>query len=321
MEVKGIRLVGAAEVDRQRRAEVAAELRAAIYATADSLLTQSQPQIVALATPPAARAPIVEKIARSASVRALVVETPMANSLADAHRMVDSCEGAGIRLIVAHPLRFCPEFTELKRAVKSGELGRLKSLQGFCFGNLLDQGPHLLDLVCWLADGQRAQSALSQPDATLHQIEFESGLRATLETEPLDPPSDLTVDPQRPVRIVAVGTQGVAEARAGGDLNGSPGDYQVAKAALYDELRDALLSGGGHRNDWHDALRSFELLAACGQSAVEGTMTSWPLNPDRDALARLGSHFQRGVSPGSVAEVVRTRLIPSQWRAPNPRPV
>jgi predicted dehydrogenase len=327
VSIEGIQLVGAADVDAQRRAQAAGELHVPVFAAADALLTQAQPNVVVLATGPAARMPIVEQIVRFKSVRALVVEKPMAASLAEANRLVDLCEAAGIRLVIGHQLRFCPEFTALKRAVDAGEIGRLESLQGFCFGNLLDQGTHLLDMICWLAGAARAQWVMSQscgdreilarqaagrparwsdpahpaPAWMVHQIGFENGLRATLETGPLHQRSGVFIDDWLQKRITAIGSQGMAEAQTAGffkiltngsswkQVDGSLAGYQAATAALHEELRDVLATGGSHRNDWHDTLRSFKLLAACAQSAVDGSLTTLPIDPERDTLAELGA--------------------------------
>jgi len=353
LAIEGIQLVGAAELNGKRRAAAAAELHVPVYATADSLLSQSQPAIVVLATPAAGRAPLTDEVVRCPSVRALVVEKPMARSLVEAHRLVDSSEAAGIRLVVGHQLRFCAEFTALKQAIDAGDLGQIEWLRGVCFGNFLDQGPHLLDMICWLAGARRPLWVMSQacsdrdvlsrhapgcapawtdaahpaPPWMVHQIGFEGGLRATLETGPLYQRSGVFVDDWLQKRIMAVGSDGIAEAQSaayfkllrGGSawkqIDGSLAAYHSATQTLHEELRDVLASGGSHRNDWHDTLRSFELLVACAESAVDGSLSTFPLDPQRDSLRELAQTTQRRVGRPS-----RTASMPPGLRPGDARP-
>ena len=55
----------------------------------------------------------------------VLVEKPIAPTLADADAMIQAAEEAGKRLFVAHVLRFFPEFAFVKQALESGEYGRL----------------------------------------------------------------------------------------------------------------------------------------------------------------------------------------------------
>jgi predicted dehydrogenase len=352
LALDGIALVGAAELNRDRREAAAAELRVAVYATASALLAQSLPEIVVLATPLAGRKPLADEVVRCPGVRALVVETPMAQSLVEAHRLVDSSEAAGIRLIVGHPLRFCQEFTALTDAVAAGHLGQIEWLRGVSFGSLLDQGPHLLDIICWLAGHYRPQWVVSQscgdhdllsrhaphvthrdgaaraaPPRMVHQIGFEGGLLATLETGTMHCGSGVVVNDPPQQRIIAIGSEGMAEAKSAGyyriladrrdpeQIEGSLAGYQSATRRLHEELRDALVSGGAHRNDWHDTLRSFELLLACAESAVDGSRATFPLDPNRDSLSMLALTAQNRVGPRSRPAAMPPEPQPANLRA------
>ena len=54
----------------------------------------------------------------------VLVEKPLALTLADADALVDAAERTDKIVMVAHVLRFWPEYVELQRLVASGELGR-----------------------------------------------------------------------------------------------------------------------------------------------------------------------------------------------------
>jgi predicted dehydrogenase len=347
--VDEIALVGVVDADPARRAAVGGDLGVPTFATLASLLVHGPPHIVVLAIPASGRLPLVELAVQCRGVRALVLEKPMAHRLAEARRIVGLCEDAGVRLVVGHQLRFCPEFVALRDAVDRGELGRLSSLAGWCYGNLLDQGPHLLDLVCWLAGDRKALWVMSQqcsdpdtlrrftagsvprwdsaahpaPPWMVHQVAFEDGLRATIETGPLHQRSGVFVDDWLQKRMMAVGSEGLAEAQAAGyfrilrdgsarrELPGTLAEYQAATRRFHEELRDVVLRGGTHRNDARGALRSLELVVACAQSAADGSIATWPLDPERDPIAELserrgGQPLPAG-RPGSAAPDVAPR--------------
>jgi predicted dehydrogenase len=260
----------------------------------------------------------------------------MARNLAEAGRILALGEATGMRVVVGHQLRFCPEFVALKEAIEGGEIGRPTALSGWCYGNLLDQGPHLLDMACWLAGSRPALWVMSQqcadraalerfaagsaprwedaahpaPPWMVHHIAFEGGLRATLETGPLYQRSAHFVDDWLQKRVRVLGADGMAEAQAAGyfrlrrhgaggrELAGTLAGYQGATRAFHEALRDAVLHGGPHRNDGRDALRAFELLVACAQSAADGSIATWPLDGGRDPLVELAA--PRGSENGRV---------------------
>ena len=131
------------------------------YAGFGELLEGAAPELLVIAVPPAGRVALVEEAVGS-SVRGIVVEKPFALRLSEAERMTEVCEAGGVLLAVCHQLRFCPEFVELRRAVESGELGEVRLIQASGFGNLLDQGPHLIDAARWMAGDRRVLSVMSQ---------------------------------------------------------------------------------------------------------------------------------------------------------------
>lgn len=59
--------------------------------------------------------------------RHVMVEKPMALRFEDASRMCEQAERAGRVLMVAHVLRFMPEYSQLSALVRSGRLGRVRS--------------------------------------------------------------------------------------------------------------------------------------------------------------------------------------------------
>ncbi len=109
-------------------------------------------------------------------------EKPLALNMNDANAMVAGAEQAGVYLMVGHCLRFWPEYAELERVVRSGELGKLMSLEmarragrpGYtkgdwvadpsrCLGAALDLHIHDADFINHLFGLPRAVTSCGSP--------------------------------------------------------------------------------------------------------------------------------------------------------------
>ncbi len=316
-EVEGVSLGGVADLAEPRRARAHAELGVPAYADAVELLAAVDPEIVVVATPHNVRGELVGRIATAPPVRAIVVEKPLALSMAEAEGMVAAADRAGVQLMVGYQLRFVPHFVALKEAIDSGELGTIEFIRALSYGHLLDQGPHLIDAARCLTGGRRVLWAMSQrgaaltpaaapgdrdglvdqiPAWTTHHLGLEGGIRCALETGPLHQRSDRfgqggeEIDDYLDKRLTVVGSRGVAQFVTGGDLRiltesdqgwrthpGGIDRYLSANRLLHEEVRDSLLHGTPHRTDAHDSLDSLEGLLACVQSATEGDAVTLPL--------------------------------------------
>ncbi|MFL5907142.1 MAG: Gfo/Idh/MocA family protein, partial [Solirubrobacterales bacterium] len=243
-EVDGVDLGGMVDLAAERCERAQAELGVPAYAETGELLSGIRPEIVVVATPHDVRSEVVEEIAASDFVRAIVVEKPLALTMAEAESMVETCDGAGVQLSVGYQLRFVPHFIALQEAVDSGELGTIEFIRASSYGHLLDQGPHLIDAARCLTGDRRVLWAMSQrggaltpaqapgdrdgllpdlPAWTTHNLALEGGIRCTLETGPLHQRSDRfgqgsdEIDDYLDKRLTVVGSRGVAQFVTGGD--------------------------------------------------------------------------------------------------------
>lgn len=80
----------------------------------------------------------------------VLCEKPLATTLPDARDMVTACERRGVPLMMAHPVRFSPVLTELRRAVAAGTLGALQACVGRNNGRIPLGGPS------WFTEPARA---------------------------------------------------------------------------------------------------------------------------------------------------------------------
>lgn len=95
----------------------------------------------------------------------VVCEKPMALDLADADRMIAAAQRAGVGLMVAHCIRFWPEYAYLRDLVRDGALGRLTSLNLTRYGEFPTWSSEN-----WLADP--AKSGGGALDMHIHDTDF-----------------------------------------------------------------------------------------------------------------------------------------------------
>jgi len=67
----------------------------------------------------------------AAAGKHVLCEKPMALCVEDAKAMVSACDRAGVIFMVAHVLRFWPEYVAAKKLLDSGELGRVRALSAY----------------------------------------------------------------------------------------------------------------------------------------------------------------------------------------------
>jgi UDP-N-acetyl-2-amino-2-deoxyglucuronate dehydrogenase len=194
----GARLVVVGRSDPARVEETAAQFGVPCLVDYTALLARDDVDAVCICTPSGLHAQ--QTIAAAQAGKHVLVEKPIALTLADADAMITACAQAGVRLGVALQRRTEPEFQRVRAAIAAGELGRLvlgsmtmpyMRLQSYYDsadwrgtwaldggGALMNQGIHLVDLLLWLMGDATEVRATA---ATLtHAIEVEDCITATL---------------------------------------------------------------------------------------------------------------------------------------------
>jgi UDP-N-acetylglucosamine 3-dehydrogenase len=114
----------------------------------------------------------------AAAGKHVLCEKPMAVTLAEADAMIDACRVAGVRLMIAHVLRFWPEYLAVVELVRAGRIGRLRQVA--C--QRLSQGPGWNDNTSWFLDPARGGGAVR--DMAIHDydvINWMAGLPAEVQ--------------------------------------------------------------------------------------------------------------------------------------------
>jgi predicted dehydrogenase len=159
----GAQLGGVFDIDISKAAALASD--ALVFSTLAELISSPDIDAVIVSTPPDTHAEIA--VAAMNAGKHVLVEKPMANSLAACRTMIEVSRKSNRVLTVGFNHRYFPAVKDLRHAVTSGEIGTLSYVRGFAGhtglsefkspwmyskdvmggGALLDNGIHMIDLV------------------------------------------------------------------------------------------------------------------------------------------------------------------------------
>jgi predicted dehydrogenase len=109
-------------------ADVARRARVPLYRTLTECLAQDRPDGIVLATPNAMH--VEQALECIAAGVAVLVEKPIAHTLAEGKRLVEAAERANAKLLVGHHRLHSPILHKAVEIVKSGILGRIVGVMG-----------------------------------------------------------------------------------------------------------------------------------------------------------------------------------------------
>ena len=121
----GTRLV--AVTGGRRALRLAGDYYVDLEASLESLLARPDVDAVVLATPPDGHG--TEAVAAARAGKHILVEKPMANSVADCRRMVEAADAAGVRLALVSQHRWRPAPAAAKRVIEEGRLGEIRMIR------------------------------------------------------------------------------------------------------------------------------------------------------------------------------------------------
>ena len=114
-------LVGFHSLDQDQIDRLIAQHGGRTFATLDALLEAVD--VVDICTPTHLHHEMVLQAA--ARGRHIICEKPLARTAAQGEALVAACRQAGVKLLVAHVVRFFPEYAQAKAMVERGEIGRV----------------------------------------------------------------------------------------------------------------------------------------------------------------------------------------------------
>ncbi len=164
-QASGVRCEACADIDRERADAFAAEHGLRAHYEPMEMLELEAPDIVAIVTREGPRAELT-RICAEKRTTAIIAEKPMARTLDEAREMVEVCEANGTVLTVCHQMTFSREFELLRECIGAGEIGDVRFLRAVSYGQLMEQGPHLVDMVLWLREGHEVARVMGQAEDT-----------------------------------------------------------------------------------------------------------------------------------------------------------
>ncbi len=149
-------------------------------------------------------------LACAAAGKHVVVEKPMAPTLAECDRMIDACDRAGVKLMYAEELCFAPKYVRLKQLADEGAFGDVFLIKqsekhdgphGDWFwdtdrsggGVMLDMGCHGIEFARWMLGKPAIKSVYADLKTSMHAdktkgddtsiviVDFEGGATAYIE--------------------------------------------------------------------------------------------------------------------------------------------
>ncbi len=338
IEAEKINVVAACDINAEGGREQAAALGCSFYTDYRQMLSEVKPDAAVIVTPHPLHPPMAIDCFRAGCH--VLTEKPMAIDVASADRMIEEAERSDRVLAINFQLRFRPAVEKARALVAAGELGPLVrtlsvepwyrtaayyrtatwrakwSSEGG--GVLMNQAPHTLDLLCYLAG--MPVKVWGQVRTRYHAIEVEDTAQAMLEY-PNGAPGFLTVSTVEAgvkPRLQIVGEKGTLELAGNAltvyrntpssrehmltspEMFGNPEttvettefEPGAAHRPVYRDFAAAICEGRAPRADGREGRMSLELANAIVLSSVRQAPVTLPL--DRAAFSTLLGELQAG---------------------------
>jgi predicted dehydrogenase len=272
-----------------------------------AMIREQQPELVDIVTPPTIRAAIVE-LALAAGAPALLIEKPIALTPSESRRLAEL--GRDRLIAVNTQYQWMPHWRRFWDLLAGGGLGEVRLLRASTGCNLLEQGPHILDLALKAAalaglpapewalaacDGVERFGQTPVPADTSATIGL-GAARLHLNAGPSAPvvPGERVIWFQQQVEVIGdrgrlwvslnPGWRLWRDGRFEAGPTAWPRNDGEAQAALFAHLRDTLRAGG---DAWRQfptrvevAARNADIMFGCYASALGGGRVAlggeWP---------------------------------------------
>jgi predicted dehydrogenase len=197
-EMPGVKLVGVADPDPKQASFVENILGCPAVTDTDALIALGA-DAVTIAAPTHMHHEIALKcIARGLHV---MVEKPIASSVAEGRDIIAAARRAGVTLMVGHVERFNPAVQAIKEAIRGEDILSIAITRVGPFpprmsnvGVVIDLAVHDIDLICWFTESsivevqpQLSSAKAEREDIALLQFRTASGVLAHINTNWLTP--------------------------------------------------------------------------------------------------------------------------------------
>ena len=156
-------LLAACDLDENRLHTVGARHGVSnLYRNMAEMIERERPQLVDIVTPPTIRTETVEA-AVAAGARNILIEKPIALRPSESRRLAELSRRSGCFIAVNTQYQWMPHWRRFWRLIGEGRLGEVRTIRCSTRTNILEQGPHVIDLALRAA----ALGRLPQPQWVL----------------------------------------------------------------------------------------------------------------------------------------------------------
>jgi predicted dehydrogenase len=208
-DMPGVEVVGVADSDPVRVAQLTSGRTFPGFAAVQSLLSSARPDLVSVVVPTGMHEEV--SLACIAAGAAVLVEKPIAGTMESAARIARAAESCGSVLTVGHIERFNPAVVELKARLDAGQGGRVLQIRARRVGPfphrirdvgvIHDLAPHDIDIMRYLlgdevervyAEAQRRINTDNE-DIFIGMLHFAGGALGVLDINWLTPTKERTL--------------------------------------------------------------------------------------------------------------------------------
>ena len=161
-DLPDVELVAVADADPATAERVGRSFGVAVFTDPVALLETARPDLVSIAAPTMEHLPVA--LATIAHGVHLLVEKPLAFTVAEGRQIIAAAHAAGVTLAVGHVERYNPALTELKARLTAGALGRVFQMHAQRLGPfparvrdvgvVVDLATHDVDIMRYLSGAE-----------------------------------------------------------------------------------------------------------------------------------------------------------------------
>lgn len=239
--------------------------------------------------------------------------------LSEADQMIDACRASGTKLAIAHQRRFYPGWTEARRLISKGAVGKPTMVTGYVVDGLLNTGSHVVDGMRYVLGDPQAEwvmGALERKtnrwerdvpieDCCLGLTSFVGGTQALLQVDltAYSSADHFTVQGAEGLLMVAPdclrligadnidgevhGTPWSAQTKSAAGTVGFEDYFHIAYTAQAQGLKAWLDGEADYRSEGTQTRHAVEIMMALYQSAREGEVTRLPLTEQAYPLSAM----------------------------------
>jgi len=198
LKTQGVKLIAVCDIVEEKAREKAEKYGCEYYTDLEEMLKRDDIDCVSICTPSSLHPEMAILAAKYG--KNVLTEKPMATKLERADAMIKACKDANVKLACIFQRRFQEPFVSIKKAVDSGEIGKLaladiyaKYYRSQAYydsagwrgtweydggGALMNQGIHMIDQLLWMAGD--VDEIYSVCRTQVHNIEVEDTAIATV---------------------------------------------------------------------------------------------------------------------------------------------